>query len=94
MGLVQGKRVHQIRDVREKDPLERYLYYEITDGQFINYELVESGWAIPDDLAKKVSEVLNKFSITPMDELQDELDDMARDIALLEPDPLGCGWWQ
>jgi len=52
--------------------------------------LVESGWTIPDDLAKKVSEVLNKFSSTPEDELQDALDDMARDIALIEPDT----WWQ
>lgn len=64
------------------------LRYMITDGHFINYELVESGWTIPDGLAMKVSEVLNKFPITPEDELQDALDDMARDIALIEQDRL------
>jgi hypothetical protein len=35
------------------------------------------GWAMPDHLAKKVSETLNKKSITPEDELADALDDMA-----------------
>lgn len=48
---------------------------------------------MPDDLAKKVSEALNRKSITPEDELADALDEMARDIALIEPDPkdwAGC----
>jgi hypothetical protein len=31
------------------------------------------GWALPDDLAKKISEALNKKSITPEDELADAL---------------------
>lgn len=39
------------------------------------------GWAMPDDLAKKISEVLNNKTITPEDELADALDKMARDIA-------------
>ena len=41
-------------------------------------------WAMPDDLAKKVSETLNKKRITPEDELADALEEMARDIALGE----------
>jgi hypothetical protein len=51
------------------------------------------GWSIPDDLANQVSEELDKKSITPEDELQDAFEDMARDIALIEPDPrdwAGC----
>jgi hypothetical protein len=51
------------------------------------------GWAMPDDLAKKVCEALNRKPITPEDEFQDALDDMARDIALIEPNPVdwdGC----
>ena len=57
-----------------------------------NFDL-PNGWAIPDDLVKKVSEVLNRKPITPEDELQDALDEMARDTALIEPNPVdGCDW--
>ena len=52
-----------------------------------------NGWAMLDDMAENVSEALNKKPITPEDELQDALEDMARDIALIEPDPqdwAGC----
>jgi hypothetical protein len=31
--------------------------------------------------------------ITPEDELADALDEMARDIALIEPDPMDWGGW-
>jgi hypothetical protein len=51
------------------------------------------GWAMPDDLAKRVSGFVNKKPITPEDELQDALGDMARDIALIEPNPVDWGWW-
>lgn len=51
------------------------------------------GWAIPDDLAKKISEALNNKPLTPEDELADALEDMARDIALIEPNPQDWGWW-
>ena len=43
---------------------------------------------MPHDLAKKVSEVLTRKSITPEDELQDALDEMARDIPLIESNPV------
>ena len=48
---------------------------------------IPDSWAMPDDLAKKVSETLNKKRISPEDELADALEEMARDIALIEPDP-------
>jgi hypothetical protein len=51
------------------------------------------GWSIPDDLAKQLIEALNKNSITPEQELQDALEEMARDIALIEPDPQDWGDW-
>ena len=48
---------------------------------------------MPDDLSKKISEVLNNKPITPEDELADALGDMARDIGLIEPHPLDWGEW-
>jgi len=48
---------------------------------------IPKSWSMPDDLAKKVSETLNKKRITPEDELADALEEMAQDIALIEPDP-------
>jgi hypothetical protein len=36
---------------------------------------------------------LNRKSITPEQELQDALDEMARDIALIEPDLKYWGGW-
>jgi hypothetical protein len=51
------------------------------------------GWAMPDYLAKRISEALNRKSITPEQELQDALDEMARDIALIEPDLKYWGGW-
>jgi hypothetical protein len=57
-----------------------------------NNDLLDS-WAMPDDLAKQVSEALSRKSITPEQELQDALDEMARDIALIEPDPQDWAGW-
>ena len=42
---------------------------------------------MPDDLARRKSEVLNNKPISPEDELADALEEMARDIALIEPNP-------
>ena len=49
------------------------------------------GWSLPDDLAMKVNETLKKKSITPEEALQDAFDVMARDIALIEPNPVDWG---
>ena len=38
-----------------------------------------------DDLSKKISEVLSNKPLTPEDEFADAPEDMARDIALIEP---------
>jgi hypothetical protein len=46
---------------------------------------------MPDDLSKKISEVLNNKPISPEEELQDAQDEMARDIALIEPNPDNWG---
>ena len=54
---------------------------------------IPEGWAIPDDLSKKINEVLNNKPISPEDELADALGDMAWDIALIEPDPVDWGGW-
>ena len=48
---------------------------------------------MPKDLAKQVKDTLNRKSITPEQELQDALEEMARDIALIEPDPKDWGGW-
>ena len=58
-----------------------------------NNDGVPEGWAVPDDLAKKISEVLNNKPITPEDELSDALVEMARDIALIESNPVDWGWY-
>ncbi|MHA2402320.1 MAG: hypothetical protein ACXADH_04950 [Candidatus Kariarchaeaceae archaeon] len=58
-----------------------------------NDSKIPDTWAMPDDLAKKVSETLNKKRITPEDELADALEELARDIALIEPDPRDWGGW-
>ena len=42
---------------------------------------------MPDDLAKKVKDTLNKKRVMSEDELADTLEEMARDIALIEPVP-------
>jgi hypothetical protein len=54
---------------------------------------IPDGWAMPDDLANQVNKALNKKPITPEQELQDALDEMARDIALIEPNPEDWGGW-
>ena len=48
---------------------------------------------IPDDQANKVRDALSKKSTRPEDRVQDALDDMARDIALIEPDPQDWTGW-
>jgi hypothetical protein len=48
---------------------------------------------MPGDLANEISEELSKNTITPQDKLQDELVDIARDIALIEPNSKDWGGW-
>jgi hypothetical protein len=50
-------------------------------------------WGIPDDQAKKVREALSKKSVGPEDAVQKALEEIARDIAIIEPNPIDRGWW-
>ena len=50
-------------------------------------------WGIPDDQADKVREALNKKSIRPEDAVQQALEEIARDIAIIETNPKDWGWW-
>ena len=60
----------------------------MTDG----YEIPES-WGTPPDITKKLSEFMNQKQYAPEDDLQEAIDDMARDIATLEPNPFDWGGW-
>lgn len=48
---------------------------------------------MPDHMTKRIRESLNRKPVTPEDELQIAIDEMARDIALIEPDPTDWAWW-
>jgi hypothetical protein len=52
-----------------------------------NNSEIPDRWEIPNVLAKKISETLNKKPISPENELADAPEEMAQDIALLESDP-------
>jgi hypothetical protein len=53
---------------------------------------IPDGWAMPDDLAKRINEGLSKKTLRPENELADALEEMARDIALIEPEPEPEDW--
>ena len=55
--------------------------------------VIPDTWGIPDDQANKVREALSKKSIRPEDAVQKSLEEIARDIAIIEPDPGDWGWW-
>ena len=50
-------------------------------------------WGIPDDQANKVRDALKKKSIRPEDAVQKAVEEIARDIAIIEPDPVDWEWW-
>ena len=58
-----------------------------------NDSKIPDSWAMPDELAKKITEGLNRKTLRPEDELADALEEMARDIALIEPDLKYWGGW-
>lgn len=55
--------------------------------------IIPETWGIPDDQANKVRKALSKKSIKPEDAVQNALEELARDIAIIEPDPKDWGWW-
>jgi len=42
---------------------------------------------MPDSMAKRVSDGVNKKPLSPEDKVQSVLDEMDRDISLIEPNP-------
>ncbi len=50
-------------------------------------------WGIPDDQANNVREALSKKSIRPEDRVQKGVEELARDIATIEPEPGDWVWW-
>jgi len=58
-----------------------------------NYPSIPNTMGIPDDQANKVREALSKKSIRPEDAVQRAIDEIALDIAIIEPDPKDWGWW-
>ena len=52
-----------------------------------------SGWAMSDDQANRLSENLSRKSISPERQLEKALQDIARDIAILEPNPADWEDW-
>ena len=51
------------------------------------------GWSLPVDLADRLGEVMNQKPKSPENELADALEDMARDIAVVEPEPMDWVGW-
>ena len=48
---------------------------------------------MPEYMAKRVSDSVKKKPESPEDKLQKALDEVARDIALIEPEPKDWAWW-
>ena len=55
--------------------------------------LIPETWGITASQAKKLRAALNKKTPRPEDALQEALGEMARDMAIIEPDPVDWGWW-
>ena len=58
-----------------------------------NDSKIPEGWAMPEDVAKKINEGFSKKTLRSEDQLADTLDELARDIALIEPDPRDWAGW-
>ena len=54
----------------------------------INKPELPPGWAMPVDQANNLLETLNKKPTSPVDAMEDALKEIARDIAIIEPNPL------
>jgi len=44
------------------------------------------GWSMPDYVAKRISEPINRKPVSPEDNIQTALDEITNDIDLIEPD--------
>ena len=52
-----------------------------------------STWGLPDDMANKIGKAMSRKAVMPEDAVQQALEEIARDIAIIEPDPVDWGWW-
>lgn len=55
--------------------------------------VIPNGWSMPEEQADRVKDQLNRKSLNPEDALQKGLAEIARDIAIIEPDPEDWAWW-
>jgi hypothetical protein len=55
--------------------------------------IIPEGWSMPEEQANTISKRLDIKNITPEDALQKGIDEIARDIVIIEPDPGEWGWW-
>ena len=51
------------------------------------------GWSMPPEMARKLSETVNKKGMTPFDDLKDMLEQTANDLAMVEPNPENWSDW-
>ena len=49
--------------------------------------------SMPEEMARKLNESINKKPITPFDDLKDMLEQTANDLTLVEPDPENWSDW-
>ena len=54
---------------------------------------IPEGWAVPDDMSEWLRKSVNQKPYSPENDLQEAIDEMARDIAILEPNPIDWGGW-
>ena len=64
-----------------------YKYY------LSNYPDIAECWGVSDDQANNALKALSKKSIHHEDAIQKDIEELARDIAIIEPDPEDGGWW-
>lgn len=55
--------------------------------------VIPEGWSMPEEQANTISKQLETKTTQPEDALQKGIDEIARDIAIIEPDPGDWGWW-
>ena len=58
-----------------------------------NESKIPESWAMPEQMARKVNERLNRKTLRPEDDLSNALAEMAQDIALIEPDLRDWAGW-
>ena len=58
-----------------------------------NDDHIPEGWAVPDDMSEWLRKSVNRKPFEPEDDLKEAIEDLARDIATLEPNPVDWEGW-